>query len=606
VFLATIALLAGLTLADPPSASDGAAPTVTSLELGPSEEEEAARLTLKKKGAGTLRVGYVRVEGRWAGKVHLPLEPGEPLTPESLSRAMNALRSAIDADAIDGYGLRSAGAVGILRIDVRFEEPPGDRSPSRQLGVIFRPFYLGFSLHDIGGNVLPIPRSPFPTLHDQVPGLLLALRPNLAFTRDQAFGTAAGLALSVDVLNLFDPARIDATPGNEPQLDLALLGLKALDERFYRTGTDLHLGWRRSAGLLRALDFAGRLALDRVPLALAEHAHLAGGGSASLMLRLHSTTRLALDAGYRRGRDRVVSAGQATRETFSNDLTSRALLESLPPRLFGFLRLALWQEHSWLDEGGSYQRLAARAGYAKDLRLCPNVALGVELLAGAGVGSGTLPDHARVFGGAPVGQFLYDGRLAASLLSIPAGPIVRSFGEAQAGLIAADGNLRGGTGYWHLNLTVAVPIPPWSRPLIPNEDTDVTDAQGKAITIKEMLRRQVDITGPSMLAAVLEKEGRSPAEATEEANSILGEVRPAVSYVVYDANVWSLKPLLMLDVAKVWAGDLPGQTWTAAGAGLQLTVVVAKLEGGYMRTLGGPTLGTHGNAFVRLVFQNLF
>jgi hypothetical protein len=34
--------------------------------------------------------------------------------------------------------------------------------------------------------------------------------------------------------------------------------------------------------------------------------------------------------------------------------------------------------------------------------------------------------------------------------------------------------------------------------------------------------------------------------------------------------------------------------------------VTAKFEAGYMRTLSGPTFGQKGNAFVRLVFQNLF
>ena len=54
--------------------------------------------------------------------------------------------------------------------------------------------------------------------------------------------------------------------------------------------------------------------------------------------------------------------------------------------------------------------------------------------------------------------------------------------------------------------------------------------------------------------------------------------------------------------------DVPGDnpTWLAAGAGLQITVVTAKLEAGYMRTFSGPTFGDRGNVFVRLVFQNLF
>jgi len=39
---------------------------------------------------------------------------------------------------------------------------------------------------------------------------------------------------------------------------------------------------------------------------------------------------------------------------------------------------------------------------------------------------------------------------------------------------------------------------------------------------------------------------------------------------------------------------------------VEVTIVIAKLQVGYMRTISGPTFGSRGNVFVRLVFQNLF
>ena len=58
------------------------------------------------------------------------------------------------------------------------------------------------------------------------------------------------------------------------------------------------------------------------------------------------------------------------------------------------------------------------------------------------------------------------------------------------------------------------------------------------------------------------------------------------------------------------AGGLHGnggsETWLAAGGGVQLTIVIAKFETGYMHTVSGPTFGSRGNTFFRLVFQNLF
>jgi hypothetical protein len=108
-----------------------------------------------------------------------------------------------------------------------------------------------------------------------------------------------------------------------------------------------------------------------------------------------------------------------------------------------------------------------------------------------------------------------------------------------------------------------------------------------------------------MLAATLKKEGLSSKEAEEQAGVILDEVKPAAHFLIDYANLYAIKPLLLFD-----AGGLRGngarQTWLAAGGGLQLTIVIAKFEAGYMHTVSGPTFGSRGNAFFRLVFQNLF
>ncbi|MDO8541219.1 MAG: hypothetical protein Q7S40_12340 [Opitutaceae bacterium] len=61
----------------------------------------------------------------------------------------------------------------------------------------------------------------------------------------------------------------------------------------------------------------------------------------------------------------------------------------------------------------------------------------------------------------------------------------------------------------------------------------------------------------------------------------------------------------MFDAGRL-AGAAGNPTWLAAGTGLQFTIVTAKFELGYMRTLGGPTAGNRGNLVFRLVFQNLF
>jgi hypothetical protein len=136
--------------------------------------------------------------------------------------------------------------------------------------------------------------------------------------------------------------------------------------------------------------------------------------------------------------------------------------------------------------------------------------------------------------------------------------------------------------------------------------TDLEDATGRPITLKQLLQRQVDVTAPNMLAATLQSEGLTEAEAANRAREVLREITPATHYIINDANLFALKPLLMFDAAGMSNRDGLNDQWFAAGAGLQLTVVIAQFEVGYMRTLSGPTFGDRGNFFARLVFQNLF
>jgi hypothetical protein len=69
----------------------------------------------------------------------------------------------------------------------------------------------------------------------------------------------------------------------------------------------------------------------------------------------------------------------------------------------------------------------------------------------------------------------------------------------------------------------------------------------------------------------------------------------------------AVKPCLLLDVAQV-SGVAHGDSRVrvAVGGGLQLTVVVARFEIGYLYTVRWAAGDDRGNLFVRLTFQNLF
>jgi hypothetical protein len=574
------------------------------LSFGPDasntpNDVQSALSGAKKSGVCALRVRFVKVEGRWASHVPLPLAVGDTLTNQNLCDAMEALRDAIVSSSNTSYGMRLKGEIGVLYIDVRYDTAPADGT----VGVTFRPYYIDISLVQVGSNVLPIPRSPWPTLYKNVPEPLLALNPTVGLSYDRAFGSAISASFGGDLLTLFTGSKTCET---NHELDLRAEGTKSLEEPFYRADGGLTYTLHRANSSLQELSVSTSFDSVKEPLGGNEHTRNAGIASLDLKLKLAPNTRLSVDAGYRRTSDSVLdSATSIETNTNADEQTARLLLDTIPPAINGFLRAAFWEESGW-QGAESYQRLVARFGYEKEIAVAPNQTIGIEIVAGGGKASDNTPSYSRFFGGNAPGQFLYDNPKSTTLMNMPSGPIIRSLGENEAGLRDANGRTIGGDTFWHVNVNVTVPIPIWSMPLIPNELTDIPDANGNCMSIKQMLRNQIDVTCPSMLAAVLQQQGLSAAEAAEKAKRILQEVTPATRFIIDDANIYSIKPLLMMDAAGLSGQGGSSETWLAVGGGVQLTVVTAKFEAGYMHTLSGPTFGQKGNAFVRLVFQNLF
>jgi len=590
-------------------------PAVTNLEFGSSGEavdskNYSAHVRAQNMKIYKLRVRYVKVEGRWANAIQLPLAEGDTLTPENLSEAMEALEAAITNNTIHGYGLRSKGEVGVLYIGVDFDTSPPPLADSDSakdtVGVIFRPYFVDIALVEVGNSILPIPRSPHPTFFENVPKPLLALKPTIGFSRDRTFGTALGGGFAADLFNLTDPARINTSIDANRHLNFSTQGMKSLEQPFYRIDTGLRYNSNQIGTILQEYSISANYNGVKEPLGNEQHTSHAGTGGLGATLKLAPNTRLSLDTSYHWTEDKFAQRLPAQSTfTVANQQATRLLFEAIPRSIDGFLRAALWNENGWLTKSGNfYQRLAGRLGYAKEIPVIQNQTVGIEILAGGGRVWNATPAFAHFFGGNTLGQFLYDSRSSSRLLNMPTGPLIRSFGEGQAGFRTSQGVLGGNT-FWNVNVNLTLPIPPLSRPLIPNELTDLTDSSGNPVSLKQILRRQIDVTGPNMLAATLRKEGLSSSEAEAQAGTILDEVKPATHFLIDYANLFSIKPLLMFDAGGLLRNGA-SQTWLATGGGLQLTIVITKFEAGYMHTVSGPTFGSRGNAFFRLVFQNLF
>ncbi len=554
------------------------------LDIDSSRQQVASSFT------NAYRVTNFQIKSRWGGRLSVPLRNGDLWTPEKQSEVFAAIRAAFDSEQSQSYLLNQAGEAGVLYVDVLEAKDEA----SHTVALTFRVLRVRLSFARIGDNVLPVPRSAAATLYEAVPAPLLALNPVIGLTYDRAFGAALTGGFHDDLLTLPDTFKGRLPQHDNPDhLDARFTGSKSL-ENFYRANAGLAYSYRRIGQLLQDLSFQADYDGATEPLARQNHRNQTIGANGGATFHFAAHTRLTFNAGYRHAKDLL----KGTTNRFQTDTEvqpNRVLIESLLPQpIGGFLRAAVWEDNGWTDKGiGFHQRLVGRIGYARELPVSPNQTIGVELLGGGGRLWGEAPTSRRYFGGNSSSQFLYDGVSEAGLLNPPTGPLIRSFGQGEA-VGSGVGAKRGGNAFWHLNMNLTLPIRRLSWPLIPDEDE-----------VRRRLKNGINVSGRSFLISALKQQGMSREEAIKEADRTLDEIRPATEFVIDEANLYSLKPLLMFDAGGL-AGAGSNPTWLAAGGGIQLTLVTAKFELGYMRTVQGPTAGDRGNFFFRLVFQNLF
>jgi hypothetical protein len=274
-----------------------------------------------------------------------------------------------------------------------------------------------------------------------------------------------------------------------------------------------------------------------------------------------------------------------------------------------FTRLALWFDGAKPEKSSSsYRRLASIVGWQKDFGKGTQT-VGVEVMAGGGYGWGIIPNYSRFFGGNSGSNFIYADPTSPAMLAFPKGPILRSYGVNQVTPGNSQAGSFGGTSYWHLNLNVTIPIPAWSRPLIPDETICKPTAGGgdRCETLAEFIKNQSGTTAKSFLTTVYKNKGLTKSEAEQKAAGELKGVSTIVGYIVDRANLYAFKPLIMADGGNVYGpGALSSQARFSVGGGVQFVLVTAKFEAGYLRSV--PTFAGQGsgNFVVRLVFQNLF
>lgn len=149
-------------------------------------------------------------------------------------------------------------------------------------------------------------------------------------------------------------------------------------------------------------------------------------------------------------------------------------------------------------------------------------------------------------------------------------------------------------------MNLSFPVQRWFRPLIPDE---VDDSSDPPVSLKKRVMSATNSAEAFTIEALV-AEGRPRDQARKEAAALMAEVRPAIRYLVEDAPLIAVRPMVMLDVARL--SDVgTSRRISAVGLGFQAQVALARVELGYMRRAQGSGFPAVGAAVFRLVFQNI-
>ena len=585
----------------------------------------------------------VKVRARYLPDLPHPLpSPGTTYSPETVTRIVKDVHRALTREAnreteagetelkllrTVTVGAESGMAIGVKLVTsctkvVNAADCEGDLGKANSLCVDVTIHAVSVRV-DTGNplaNLLNIPRSNRPSFLSKVPGPLLAFNPKLGLDHDAEFGPAGTFEISTNLLDIHRNLRSLPLKARRTRVDLEANGRRSLNGPFYNAASRLSIS-RSFPDTLSHVAIEAAFNADHHPRGENEYLRSVATVGADIKLRtkFDLLEDVAVNGTYRWSSNRFISQTSLPSEfTSENALAANAIFSG---RLWhGVSRIGFWADANSPNRNRqNYHRIAALWGYQREFLLAPNQTIGLEALLGGGRAWGIVPQYARFYGGNSPANFLYEARDSPALRSFPVGPLLRSFGSGQSAVRSEPASV-GGTSYWNLSLNVSIPVPGWSSPLVPNISLEIPskDANGRAIVdadgdpvmeerpLRVILKNQGE-SSRKVLERIFRKEGLSIEEAQSKARRELKSINSILGFIADQANIYSIKPLFMFDVARLDApAALNNQNRFAAGGGLQFTIVIAKFEAGYMRTLRPQPGDKRGKFVMRLVFQNLF
>lgn len=545
---------------------------------------------------------------RYLNAPDIPLKVNSLYSPAARSASQAALVEQLSKDDNQTGSLQVArfgyvaARIRAINSCVRVVEPAkcrADMGKDRCVDVTFSNYEIRIMNFNNGSLILPVPRSPVHTYFSGVPGPLLALNPTFTVGHDDRTGTTPAANMNTDILN-FKGMLHHLSSSHTWQIPAQVNLSRSVEHGFYQANEVVSIERNRNAGGVRKFGLRLEQLNANQPLGLSSDSESQETGG--LRLDTHLENPFPRDIHLWMG-------GSATRHTVpgtAGEVKTSEGAGAASAVLDGRIRDATTRAGVWFtgaspNNTGTYQSLEAFTGLQKEILVATNQSFGVQLIGGYGHLWGTPPNYAQFFAGNSSSNFLYQSP-ESLLLQPPPSAIIRSFGKNEVGL-GTPNSLTGATSFWNVSATVSIPIPGLSRPLIPDEVIE----EETHVTLKQVIKKAGPDSAVSFLQTTLVNQGLSREEAHAKATAIVNrEIRPAVNYITDHANIYSLKPLVLFDIAQASGRGLPSRHMESLGGGLEFMIVNFAFEAGYAATLNRQPSEPAGNVFISLQFRNFF
>jgi hypothetical protein len=523
----------------------------------------------------------------------------ESYSSESLIKGLQLISDYLRTDEILN-SRSSTVAAAFIAVDV---DDISTNASDKQLEIVFKPYYINFAISSDGNRHIPYLRIITPSGSFDADGKIQKGASAIQGFSSDNYGPSISLSQRLPRENVSEVS--SALTDSSTSLPLVINGSfrKSLSDAFYDFEGSLGYQFKpydNSPYLSLSALYQNRLE----PLGDARSWNAIGGVDLSASQIFDSKLIRMIGLGLN---------GHSEVNNLTNDhWVMSASSWGYTARLFSELRIfngkakaGIWYNQEYdKNQSATYTRAAVLGSYNTEIGSDHNT-IGFTMLGGLGTTSKNTPSYLRFYGGTQPESFSEEEISSVNPQAFPSGPLLRSFGENQA-FLGDAGNFSngGGTRFWNVSTSIAVPIRALSKPLIP----EIVVFSDTKQTAGDILKKQVNSKGTrKFFYNYLIEHGFSQANADAEVRKTFDrELIPVTNYLVDQANLYSIRPLLLVDVAGLGSASPDLQAvWTGVGGGLQFSLVNAVVEFGYLQTVAPSKDASRGNFFARFRFGEL-